>query len=999
MARISFLLIFLTLVMRLSAQDRCGMVEIEAIHRKGTILKESNDQFERWIDEKKARLGTARLKAQTIVIPVVVHVVHKGEAVGSGVNIPDAQIISQIKVLNQDFTRTNSDASRTPAEFKPVAGSVDIQFVLAKQDPDGLPTSGIVRVKGNKSVWTINDESTLKSRSYWPAEDYLNIWVTDLTSSLLGYAQFPVSDLPGLEDAEDRRLTDGVVIDYAVFGTRNDGAFNLLSEFDLGRTTTHEVGHFLGLRHIWGDDNGDCGGDGDFVADTPDQGDNTNGCPSQPQTSCSVHTMFQNYMDYSGDFCMNLFTLGQIDRVNTVLQNSPRRLSLLSSHGADDPTPVANDLSIAAVTSPLANECSGPVSPVVRFVNEGSNAIVNGSVRILVNDLPQNADFTFTTPLLPGDTASIAFGSVVLSQGKNVVQFQITTANGLVDGKGGNNTISVIANAPYHIALETVQRFSSLPDEWHVVDDGKVSWLVKSALSDEDNNKALALGFFNSGKTGVSNEVLSPVFDLRNRLSPELIFDVAYARFSTGKDDGLKIYASTDCYQHGSLRKLIYSKAGDDLSTASLRTNSFVPQGEFEWRRETVSLAGFEGYSNFQLIFVGENAGGNNIYIDNVSIADGVSLDVAIDSVLSPSPVTCLESSNAVLRITNNGSDVIQNLKVKYNVNSGTPKIASYSGLSINASQSYDLTIPGVSLTPGKNKIQFEIIKPNQLFDVDTADNDITVYSVVDQSEDKIPLRENFDNTSNWLTVNPTGVEALPTVQTNFGKSLFLQSGTRDSLAEFWLVSPLLNMGSLKSASVYFDLSLARTDQNTSNYKNLRSRIVKVFVSTDCGDTYQPIQLDESFASAAFQSKSVANKPSAPDDWVRKYIDLSSLTIHDQIRIAFVLNNRTDCDVFLDNFEFFESADSSRVEIDLPYQVYGTDPSGSQEFMVTFNLQERQSVKYFIADLTGRKIYDGKFDDVLNQTVTIDPEVESGIYILHLQIGNETFSQRLYLRR
>src|SRR6185436_125859 len=120
----------------------------------------------------------------------VVHVIHKGEAIGSGSNISDAQILSQIKILNQDFPRANADAVNTPAEFQSVAGSVNLNFVLAKQDPEGNLSTGIVRAKGSRSTWTINDETTLKATSYWPAEDYLNIWVTDLSSTLLGYAQF-----------------------------------------------------------------------------------------------------------------------------------------------------------------------------------------------------------------------------------------------------------------------------------------------------------------------------------------------------------------------------------------------------------------------------------------------------------------------------------------------------------------------------------------------------------------------------------------------------------------------------------------------------------------------------------------------------------------------------------------------------------------------------------------------------------------------------------------
>src|SRR5690606_26343498 len=117
----------------------------------------------------------ARSKQGPYQVPVVVHVIHNGEPVGVGANIPDAQILSQLQVLNEDFKRLNADASETPAMFAPVAGSLDIEFVMAKQDPEGLATNGIVRVQGTKSSYSLEDNYLLKSESYWPAEDYINI--------------------------------------------------------------------------------------------------------------------------------------------------------------------------------------------------------------------------------------------------------------------------------------------------------------------------------------------------------------------------------------------------------------------------------------------------------------------------------------------------------------------------------------------------------------------------------------------------------------------------------------------------------------------------------------------------------------------------------------------------------------------------------------------------------------------------------------------------------
>ncbi len=307
----------------LRAQDCATVEHNHDLFKKGTI-RESDTQFEHWIKQQlelyRHQQALFRKKISAYQLRVVVHIIHNGEAIGIGTNIPDAQVESQIAVLNKDFNRLNTDAGSTPAEFQPIASAINLEFVLA----------GINRVQGTKSTWTREDDEALKALSYWPAEHYINIWVCNLTS-FRGYAQFPLSTLPGVEIKPTLRLTDGLVVGYRFFGSIDDGAFDLNPNFNQGRTTTHEMGHFLGLRHIWGDEN-DCSGT-DYVQDTPPQKGSTNGCPPHPQKSCPdenpVNKMFQNYMDFTHDACMNLFTKGQVERMMVILENSPRRASLL----------------------------------------------------------------------------------------------------------------------------------------------------------------------------------------------------------------------------------------------------------------------------------------------------------------------------------------------------------------------------------------------------------------------------------------------------------------------------------------------------------------------------------------------------------------------------------------------------------------------------------------------------------------------------------------------
>jgi hypothetical protein len=294
------------------------MDNLEQLQEKYPEIIQNMQEIEQHTQEYTINGVQSRM---VVTIPVVVHVVYKTNAQ----NISDAQIQSQIDVLNEDFRRLNADRNNTPSVFSGVASDVEIEFCLASVDPDGNSTNGIVRRQTNKpSFSNDNVKKTNKGGSSpWPTGDYLNIWVCNL-SGYLGYAQFPGGPAS----------TDGVVCNFQAFGRGNQ--YQLYANYNLGRTATHEVGHWLNLRHIWGD--GGCSVD-DFVSDTPLAGgpNYTGGsCTFPGPNSCNegagdLPDMFQNYMDYSDDVCMNLFTSGQKTRMQALFSGS--RASLLNSNG------------------------------------------------------------------------------------------------------------------------------------------------------------------------------------------------------------------------------------------------------------------------------------------------------------------------------------------------------------------------------------------------------------------------------------------------------------------------------------------------------------------------------------------------------------------------------------------------------------------------------------------------------------------------------------------
>ncbi|WP_224368923.1 zinc metalloprotease [Hyalangium versicolor] len=269
-----------------------------------------------------ARYADAGLRTGIVRIPVVVHVVWNTAAQ----NVSDAQIQSQINVLNADFRRMNADAASVPAVFAGVAADTRIEFALAVRDPACGSTNGITRTFTATTGFTMATRNNVKSAATggadpWPSDRYLNMWVANFTDTLLGFATFP----GGPADL------DGFVVRTDAFGTIGTAA----APFNRGRTATHEIGHWLNLLDIWGDDeSGAICSQSDECADTPNQGIMNFGTPAFPHVSCGNGPngdMFMNYMDYVDDAAMFMFTQDQATRMNATL--SVARASILSSDG------------------------------------------------------------------------------------------------------------------------------------------------------------------------------------------------------------------------------------------------------------------------------------------------------------------------------------------------------------------------------------------------------------------------------------------------------------------------------------------------------------------------------------------------------------------------------------------------------------------------------------------------------------------------------------------
>ncbi len=420
---------------------RCATMEADSILRAQHPELGTLNQQEAWLQQKiqeHKKKYDGQQKLPILTIPVVVHVIHNGDAIGSGENIPDGQVLSQIQVLNEDFRKILG----TPGyNNNPVGADVEIEFCMAVIDPNGNPTNGIDRVNLGQATYSgsADVDANVKPVTIWDPTQYLNMWTVNFGGAgILGYAQFPDnSGLPGLPASGGAANTDGVVANYATFGSSTifpGGTYS--PPYDKGRTMTHEVGHWLGLRHTWGDAN--CGSD--FCADTPETQTGNYGCPTQ--TTCDgIQDMVENYMDYTNDLCMNIFTEDQKTRMRTVMDVSPRRMELKNSTKCTPPNP--DDGGISDIISPNGTVCgSTTFTPEVTLTNYGNNDIT--SIDIIYDiDGTGTQTFNWTGTLAPSSSVNVTLPNMTTTPGNHTFNANTNLPNGNTDSNTANDGTSV----------------------------------------------------------------------------------------------------------------------------------------------------------------------------------------------------------------------------------------------------------------------------------------------------------------------------------------------------------------------------------------------------------------------------------------------------------------------------------------------------------------------------------------------------------------------------
>ena len=601
---IGFLLIGLCLHLTAQSGMQCMTMPMDTLLRTQYPEWGSLDKFETEL-QRKISQGERRIRLREVVtLPVIVHIIHNGENIGQGSNLSQAQVYSQFDVLNEDFRRL----AGTPGfNNHPDGADIEIEFCPATIDTVGDPLlePGINRIDRNTFGWQAGPYATsyindsIKPFTHWDPDKYLNIWIAELPGTTLGYAQFPnFSTLTDLSNFNGTASRDGVVIRPTSFGRVG----NVVAPYNQGRTATHEIGHWLGLRHISGDV--DCSSD-DFCSDTPNSDKDRKGCATG-NVSCGSTDMVENYMGLSDDGCMNIFTNCQKTRMRTVLENSPRR-GILANAGT----------------------CNQDIPPAPDF--RSSQSISCENQKVFYTDQSSNNPISWLWTFEGGNPATSTDPNpqVIYPQaGVFDITLEVTNSFGSTS-KTFQDYITVNSSAPSVLFEEDFEM--GFPAEWGLENpDNATTWELKEVQGSPSGNRAMFINLYFYAANGAKDALILPKLNLEGYANVTLSFDHAYRQGGAAERDSLLVSASTNgglSFPHKLLA--VAENGSNSFATGPPTNGNFFEPGEgSDWCFAgnngkdcfTLDLSAFDGASSFILKFESVSDFGNNIYLDNISI-------------------------------------------------------------------------------------------------------------------------------------------------------------------------------------------------------------------------------------------------------------------------------------------------------------------------------------------------------------------------------------------
>jgi hypothetical protein len=597
----------------LRAQERCAsmtILEKKFLEKPSlkVIFDEQELRFQKAVAERVVKSKSLRTEG-LVTIPVVFHVVSKNQAIAT-----DAQLLAQLDTINKDYAGLNASASKIPSHFKALFGQSGIQFTMAQRTPANLPTTGIVRYTTTRNSFTDNNENIKHAAQggadAWNTDSYLNVWVCDLGTSILGYSTFP-----GVSPANEQ----GVVIHYQSLPGSTS------TDFSGGKTLTHEVGHYFNLYHIWGDDNGACTGT-DKVDDTPNQADANrtlrSGIVTDNCSTASPGIMYQNYMDYSPDVNLLMFTKQQVARMETAF--STYRSALSASLGGVPLNLRKNDASVESITLPAQRLCSNTFTPQILLRNAGSEVLKSVTIRAVIAD-GNEVTYKWQGTLVTFSQVTVTLPSIETAQGNHDITITTSLPNEVTDEDTSNDsrTFSYMYYEP--VAAPVIEGFEGAfpPQAWDIVNsDGGNTWERTTAASKSGSASAKISNYAND-VVGQKDYLRSPTVNIAGVDSAYVSFQVAAAAYNsasltTESYDTLQVLISTDC---GQTYTSVYKKWGSSLITRSAATRVAFTPAPSEWRQERINISSFISKGDVIVAFLNTNGNENDIFLDDINIS------------------------------------------------------------------------------------------------------------------------------------------------------------------------------------------------------------------------------------------------------------------------------------------------------------------------------------------------------------------------------------------
>ena len=1048
----------------LFAQKPCGTTEY--LHHLLQQQGLSQDEYARWLSLQAKNLrhrqqSERRLEKETIKIPILFHIIHYTEETSPpphAYNIPELQIKEQLGILNQSFSQTHPRARDIPPSFSEIsAGNTHIEFHLAQRDTLDFPTNGIIRKQvpyTNNNLSKSIQEHLKEVSPPWNPSQYLNVYVVPYSllqltgANYVGLATLPAANIPGLRPGKlypfentymhpDR--WDAIIIATEVFGK---GLPINLPEIE-GKTLVHEMGHYLALFHNWGD--GNCNAD-DYCADTPLQAAPTSSeaACTEVHNSCGSRDMSENYMDYSSDPCMMMFTKCQGIRMRAALYYSVDRFSLWEKEDKITAAPsLTHDAGIIQQSEHTPPPCEKPLEGSLSIGNYGTRPITSLRIAFFLDQqLIEEKSYLLNIPThsseSPSPTGQITYGPITVNgYGVHELEARITSINKTQDMNPANDTLR--AEFIYSPSQQTANGFLLTEDfesdpKWHSYpSQGEILRRLPTSSS-SSQILAFELAGSPSHTRNKHYTIQSPVMDL-STFSPteeQLLLRFRYSHqvnphkllntLSIATRSG-----ASECLS--SPYKIIFSRNGSDLHTGLERRASDRPTYHSDWQE--IQLPVVVDGSFMQLMIGVTNGQGGNIYLDDISIARSKRSSATEEQPLRITQaivplLSCGQTSHPLLlSYSNYGTEVIDFSNTwtrvyrhqdafKSNWTSILSTLSARARIRLLAADTNDdlllsLHIEGYDgLVHTKLDLATSASTPSPNLKL-PPENSVDIKFFVSQVQALPPLQEQFLPENRFQGWKPATFLDNPDREWQYAQSAqgahFIKAPLFDRDAShqqpfFRLFSPRIDLRNLSEASISFHYASA---QRRGAMNRLR-----LFVFENCEAFPSALIYDKAGAALASTQREKEWLPLRSTDWKQEIIDLSDY-IGQEINLLFIASTSLGPSnhIYLDNIYIHETSSPVHLPIagrpedvrEIPWVHLFPNPTSSDQTSLLFDLEAPQSVRVSCIDLSGRILWQQQLEDIQSQLIELSlPLRGEQIYILRLETPDRSQSFRLIMR-